>query len=136
MVARRAISMPGPSPKPTLTGGTQVDHLEQPLSEEERRKFAFLIAQAWADETVAAEYARHPHAVLAEFGIAYPSDAQAPQIPARPDGDIEVEDLELVAGADFNTRGSASTAGTASCPATIGTAGCLGSAETDPITLP
>jgi hypothetical protein len=102
-----------------------IDQMARPLSDEERRRFAFLVAQIWADEGVAREYARQPHAVLAEYGIEYPSELAVPAIPVRPDGDLNVEDLELVAGV-MNCRGSASTAGTASCPATIGTAGCIG----------
>jgi hypothetical protein len=107
-----------------------------PLSEAEHAKFAYLIAQVWADDAVAAEYSRHPHDVLAGYGIDYPRDLPAPAIPARPDGDVEVENLELVAG--FSCSGTLGSASTAGCPAssagTVGTFGCFG--ETDPITQP
>jgi hypothetical protein len=105
-----------------------MDQLATPLSDEERRRFAFLVAQVWADDAVALEYARQPHAVLAEYGIEYPSDVAAPRIPERPDGDLSVEDLELVAGLKScsGTFGSASTAGCpASSAACIGTFGCF-----------
>ena len=42
------------------------------LGDEDRKKFAKLIAQAWSDESVKDRYESDPRAVLGEFGITYP----------------------------------------------------------------
>ncbi len=68
------------------------------MGDEDRRRFAKIVASAWSDETFARRYASAPHAVLGEYGITYPSHVPAPPVPDKPDGDLSLEALELVAG--------------------------------------
>lgn len=97
------------------------------LSDEDRRKFAKIVSQAWSDTDFADRYAAEPYSVLAEHGIEYPATVAAPLLPPKPTGDLSLEALEAVAaGAAEGTLGSASsistiggTAFTASCFGTI-----------------
>jgi hypothetical protein len=93
------------------------------LGDEDRKKFARLAAQAWTDDTISERYGREPHQLLAEYGISYPADVETPPLPAKPEGDFSVEELELAAGV-------AGTAGSASSVSTVGgcafTACCAG----------
>jgi hypothetical protein len=91
------------------------------LGDEDRKKFAKLIAQAWTDDAITAEYNANPHAVLSEYGISYPSEVTAPVIPPKPVGDLSVEELEMAAGGCLGTASSLSTiGGTAFTAATAG----------------
>jgi putative thiazole/oxazole-modified microcin (TOMM)-like peptide len=68
------------------------------MGDEDRRRFAKIVASAWSDESFARRYTSAPYAVLAEYGIEYPSHVQPPPVPAKPDGEMTLETLELVAG--------------------------------------
>ncbi|MFC0865106.1 thiocillin family RiPP [Sphaerimonospora cavernae] len=98
------------------------------LGDEDRKKFARLIAAAWAEEEVKARYGREPRAMLAEYGIVYPEGVPTPVLPPKPEGEFSVEELEVAAG--VAEAGTAGTAGTASSVSTIGgtagTAACAG----------
>jgi hypothetical protein len=54
------------------------------LGEKDRRKFARLIAAAWADADVRARYVQEPRKMLAEYGIAYPENVLTPPLPSNP----------------------------------------------------
>ncbi|GLW05841.1 hypothetical protein Misp01_09710 [Microtetraspora sp. NBRC 13810] len=80
------------------------------LGDEDRRKFARLIAAAWSDGALRDRYESEPRSVLAEFGIDYPAHAPTPPLPPRPEGDFEITRLEPAAGAeDGTTFGTGST---------------------------
>ncbi|HEX3783443.1 MAG TPA: hypothetical protein VHX38_27580 [Pseudonocardiaceae bacterium] len=83
------------------------------LAEPDRRRFARLVAQAWADDELTARYNAQPRTVLAEYGIQLTDDVVTPVLPARPDGEFSIEQLEAVAGAAASTFG---TVGSVSCP--------------------
>jgi len=98
------------------------------LSDEDRRKFAKIVSNAWSDQAFADRYASSPYEVLAEHGIEYPTSVKPPLLPAKPTGELSMEALEAVAaaGAAEGTLGSASsvstiggTAFTASCAGTF-----------------
>ncbi|WP_170990853.1 thiocillin family RiPP [Herbidospora galbida] len=93
------------------------------LGDEDRQKFARLIAAAWSDEDVKTRFEAEPRAVLAEYGVVIPEGIPTPPLPARPEGEFSVEELEMAAGAQ--AEGTAGTAGTLG---TIG--GCFGTAGT------
>jgi putative thiazole/oxazole-modified microcin (TOMM)-like peptide len=98
------------------------------LGDDDRRKFAKIVANVWTDDSFAQRYANSPYDVLAEHGIDYPQSVQAPLVPPKPEGDLSLEALEAVAaGAAEGTTG---TAGSASSVSTIGgtafTAACAG----------
>ncbi|SRR6266508_3214476 len=99
------------------------------LGDEDRRKFARIVANVWTDETFAQRYASSPHEVLAEHGIDYPQSVQAPLVPPKPEGDLNLEALEAVA-AGAAEGGTAGTAGSVSSISSIGatafTAACAG----------
>jgi hypothetical protein len=88
------------------------------LGDEDRRKFARLIAAAWADEDVKGRYEREPSELLAEYGAAYPEGVATPPLPGKPVGELSVEELETAAGGTLGSASSVSTIGTLS-----GTAG-------------
>lgn len=69
------------------------------LGEEDRKKLARLIAAAWSDTALKARYETEPRVVLREFGIVYPAGVPTPPLPAKPDGEFEIADLESAAGA-------------------------------------
>ncbi|HEY3906226.1 MAG TPA: TIGR04351 family putative TOMM peptide [Streptosporangiaceae bacterium] len=91
------------------------------LGDEDRKKFAKLIAQAWSDESVKDRYESDPRAVLGEFGITYPDGVDAPAMPGKPVGEFSVEELEMAAGSCFGTASSVSTVG--GCAFTAATLG-------------
>jgi putative thiazole/oxazole-modified microcin (TOMM)-like peptide len=91
------------------------------LGDEDRKRFAKLIAQAWSDEGVKDRYEREPRAVLNEFGITYPDGIDVPTVPGKPVGEFSVEELEMAAGSCLGTASSLSTiGGTAFTAATAG----------------
>lgn len=95
------------------------------LGDEDRKKFAKLIAQAWSDDAVTEQYTANPHTVLAEFGITYPAGVATPALPPKPVGDLSVEELEMAAGTAgcFGSASSLSTiGGTAFTASTLGSA--------------
>jgi hypothetical protein len=95
------------------------------LGDEDRRKFARLIAAAWSADDVKTRYGREPRAMLAEYGIAYPEGVATPPLPQKPEGEFSIEELEVAAGVEPE-----GCAGTASSVSTIGgtafTAGTYG----------
>ncbi|WP_214409257.1 hypothetical protein [Sphaerisporangium fuscum] len=95
------------------------------LGDEDRRKFARLIAAAWSEGEVKSRYGREPRLMLAEYGIAYPEGVPTPPLPAKPEGEFSVEELEAAAGSEGE---AGSCLGSASSISTIG--GCLGTAST------
>jgi putative thiazole/oxazole-modified microcin (TOMM)-like peptide len=103
------------------TGGEMADSIYV-LGDEDRKKFAKLIAQAWSDESVKDRYENEPRAVLGEFGITYPDGLDTPAMPGKPVGEFSVEDLEMAAGSCLGSASSVSTVG-----GTAFTAACLGS---------
>jgi putative thiazole/oxazole-modified microcin (TOMM)-like peptide len=102
------------------TGGEMADSIYV-LGDEDRKKFAKLIAQAWSDESVKDRYESDPRAVLGEFGITYPDGVDAPAMPGKPVGEFSVEELEMAAGSCFGTASSVSTVG--GCAFTAATLG-------------
>ncbi|WP_030454983.1 MULTISPECIES: thiocillin family RiPP [Herbidospora] len=93
------------------------------LGDEDRKKFARLVAAAWSDGGVKTRYGHEPRVMLAEYGISYPEGVATPPLPARPEGEFSVEELEVAAGAEAE-----GCLGSASSISTIG--GCLGTAST------
>jgi hypothetical protein len=67
------------------------------MNDEQRTRFSTLVAEVWGDAELEARYNEEPHAVLAEYGIEVEAHAAAPVIPARPDGDLSIEELDAVA---------------------------------------
>jgi hypothetical protein len=67
------------------------------VNDEDRRRFATVVANVWSDESFARRYADVPHEVLAEHGIEHPTSVPAPPVPPRPEGDMSLEQLESVA---------------------------------------
>lgn len=92
------------------------------LGDEDRKKFAKLIAQAWTDDAVKEQYDSDPRAVLSEHGISYPAGVDVPVLPPKPVGDLTVEELEMAAGGCLGSASSISTIG--GCAFTAGTYGC------------
>ncbi len=95
------------------------------LSLEDRKKFGALIAEAWDAPALQTRYSSEPEAVLAEYGIAIPADAEVPSLPDCPVDGMRDEELATVYGGDVNTCG---TYATLSCPeftlGTFGTGNC------------
>ena len=84
------------------------------LSENERRKFAKVIARAWSDNEFAERYRAEAHVVLNEHGIDYPANVRPPALPTKPAGDFSVEQLEAVtAGVESTMYCFPCTTGTA-----------------------
>jgi putative thiazole/oxazole-modified microcin (TOMM)-like peptide len=106
------------------------------LADEDRSKFARIVAKAWSDDETTQRYVRDPRAVLAEAGIDYPAEAAVPVLPPRPDDEFNIEALELVAGdgeiidpsdPSFHCAGSVGSTSSLACPCgTAFTAGCFG----------
>jgi hypothetical protein len=82
------------------------------FGDEDRRKFARLVAESWEDVELRSRYEREPRALLGQYGIAYPEGVPTPQLPLKPDGEFDVADLESAAGVN--------APGTAACPSSIG----------------
>ncbi|GLX95448.1 hypothetical protein [Herbidospora sp. NBRC 101105] len=68
------------------------------LGDEDRRKFARLVAAAWANSELKARYEARPREVLVEYGVVIPAGIPTPPLPARPEGEFSVEQLEDAAG--------------------------------------
>ena len=81
------------------------------LGAEDRAKFSALVARVWGDQDLEARYASEPTAVLAEHGVVIPEGSKAPEIPARPEGDLTIEELE-----DVSAGLRPATFFTAACP--------------------
>jgi hypothetical protein len=79
------------------------------LGDEDRRKFARLVAAAWEDGDLRARYENDPRPLLHQYGIAYPHDVPTPPLPPKPEGEFDVTDLESAAGglAEPGTAGTA-----------------------------
>ncbi|WP_066375893.1 hypothetical protein [Herbidospora mongoliensis] len=76
------------------------------LGEGDRKKLARLIAAAWSDGGLKARYETEPRVVLREYGIDYPAGVPTPPLPAKPEGEFEIADLESAAGAASVTAGT------------------------------
>jgi putative thiazole/oxazole-modified microcin (TOMM)-like peptide len=85
---------------------------ETRLTDDERAKFAGLVAKIWNDPELAARYDENPRTVLAEHGVVLAEGVPMPAIPERPEGDISIEELESVGAAG----GALSSIGSVSCP--------------------
>jgi putative thiazole/oxazole-modified microcin (TOMM)-like peptide len=68
------------------------------LGDEDGRKFARLVAAAWADSELRARYESEPRALLSQYGIAYPEGVPAPPLPPKPEGELDIMELEIHAG--------------------------------------
>lgn len=87
------------------------------MSSDESRRFAVLIARAWADPKLTAAYQRDPKAVLSGAGIEL-GDREPPELPARPaDLGAQVTNASAISS-------SASSASTVTCPCSACTASC------------
>jgi hypothetical protein len=84
---------------------------------EESRKLAVLVARAWGDPQLAAEYKRDPKAVLSGAGIKL-SGRAAPELPEKP---AELEMQPMVSSSESSSISSASTV---TCPCSACTASC------------
>ncbi|WP_062349298.1 hypothetical protein [Herbidospora yilanensis] len=69
------------------------------LGDEDRKRFSRLVAAAWSDDAVKTRYGHEPRVMLAEYGIGYPAGVPTPPLPVRPEGEFELEELEVAAGA-------------------------------------
>ncbi|MET7338890.1 hypothetical protein [Nonomuraea sp. NPDC005650] len=86
------------------------------FGDEDRRKFARLVASAWEDGGLKGRYDGDPRALLGQYGIAYPEGVPTPPLPPRPEGEFDITELESAAGsAAFTTDGTASSVSTALC---------------------
>ncbi|WP_214103992.1 hypothetical protein [Acrocarpospora catenulata] len=68
------------------------------LGDEDRKKFARLIAAAWGDGELRERYETDPRTVLSQYGIVYPDGVPTPPLPAKPDGEFDIANLESAAG--------------------------------------
>ncbi|MEV8633956.1 hypothetical protein AB0395_20080 [Streptosporangium sp. NPDC051023] len=82
------------------------------LGDEDRKKFARLIAAAWDDGVLHERYETEPRAVLSQYGIVYPDGVPTPPLPARPEGEFDIAELETGAGYGVSSVGTAYTIGT------------------------
>jgi hypothetical protein len=81
------------------------------VSDEDRTRFATMVARIWSDPELEARYAADAHGVLTEFDITVPAGAPTPEIPPKPEGDLSIEELDSVAAGI-----SVSTLACAACP--------------------
>ena len=95
---------------------------EHQFTLEESRKIAVLIARAWADPNLEAQYKKSPEAVLAGAGIEL-NGRDAPEIPERPSA---ISAQGIASTASFS---SASSVSTATCPCSGCSASCACAAE-------
>ncbi|MET8145090.1 hypothetical protein ABZU32_32715 [Sphaerisporangium sp. NPDC005288] len=95
------------------------------LGDDDRKKFARLVAAAWSEGEVKTRYGREPRLMLAEYGIAYPEGVATPPLPPKPAGEFSIEELEVAAGTEAPADGCF---GSVSSISSIG--GCLGTAST------
>ncbi|WP_061300080.1 hypothetical protein [Herbidospora cretacea] len=89
--------------------------------DEDRKKFARLVAAAWSDDQVNARYEAEPRELLAEYGVVIPEGVPTPPLPPKPEGEFSVEQLETAAGAA--KEGTIGTIGTLT--ETVGTFFCF-----------
>ncbi|MBB5778828.1 hypothetical protein AB0K16_51260 [Nonomuraea jabiensis] len=68
------------------------------LGDEDRKKFARLVAAAWQDADLRGRYESDPRALLSQYGIAYPEGVPTPPLPPKPEGEFDITDLETAAG--------------------------------------
>ncbi|MFI7132037.1 hypothetical protein ACIBQ1_40610 [Nonomuraea sp. NPDC050153] len=86
------------------------------FGDEDRRKFARLVAAAWQDGGLRGRYDGDPRPLLTQYGIAYPEGVPAPPLPPQPEGEFDITELESSAGSvAFTTDGTASSVSTALC---------------------
>ncbi|MET9246770.1 hypothetical protein [Nonomuraea sp. NPDC003709] len=86
------------------------------FGDEDRRKFARLVAAAWQDGGLRGRYDGDPRPLLSQYGIVYPEGVPTPPLPPQPEGEFDVSELESAAGSvAFTTDGTASSIGTALC---------------------
>jgi putative thiazole/oxazole-modified microcin (TOMM)-like peptide len=94
------------------------------LGDEDRRKFARLVAAAWEDGELRGRYEIEPRAVLSRYGIAYPQGVPTPPLPPKPDGEFDIADLESAAGSSAPSTVSTVATLTSMCgpsvPSTVG----------------
>ncbi|MEV6981445.1 hypothetical protein AB0M95_09325 [Sphaerisporangium sp. NPDC051017] len=79
------------------------------LGDEDRKKFARLIAAAWSDGELRERYEAQPRSVLHQYGIVYPDGVPTPPLPPKPHGEFGIADLESAAGAVVVTVATIST---------------------------
>ncbi|MET8145100.1 TIGR04351 family putative TOMM peptide [Sphaerisporangium sp. NPDC005288] len=79
------------------------------LGDQDRRKFARLIAAAWGDGELRDRYETEPRAVLHQYGIVYPEGVRTPPLPPKPDGEFDITDLETAAGDAASSIGTVSS---------------------------
>jgi hypothetical protein len=92
------------------------DVMSNDFSLDETRKLAVLMARAWADPQLAANYRANPEAVLSGAGIDLGGRA-IPEIPERPSGVAKVDTAKVATD-------SASSLSTITCPCSACTASC------------
>ncbi len=90
---------------------------EDRFTAEESRKLAVLVARAWDDPQLTAEYERDPKAVLSGAGIKL-GGRTAPELPEKP------AELEMQPAVASSEASSASSASTITCPCCACTASC------------
>ena len=95
------------------------------FGDDDRRKFARLVAQTWSDDAARTRYASEPRPMLAEYGIAFPAGVPTPVLPTKPVGEFSIDELELVAGTSVAPGGSVGSATSGGCVAS----GCLGCSQ-------
>ncbi|WP_066375896.1 hypothetical protein [Herbidospora mongoliensis] len=81
------------------------------FGDEDRKKFARLIAVSWSDGELLARYEAEPRVVLSEYGITYPEGLATPPLPARPRGEFDITEMEFAAGAENGALATISTVG-------------------------
>ncbi|WP_062349308.1 hypothetical protein [Herbidospora yilanensis] len=64
------------------------------LGDEDRRKFARLIAAAWDDGELRNRYETEPRLVLSQYGIVYPKGVPTPPLPEKPEGEFDIANLD------------------------------------------
>ncbi|SEH02054.1 hypothetical protein SAMN05444920_123110 [Nonomuraea solani] len=94
------------------------------LGDEDRKKFARLVAAAWQDGDLRDRYEAEPRALLSQYGIAYPQGVPTPPLPPKPDGEFDITDLESAAGSSAPSSVSTVMTATSYCgPSVPSTAG-------------
>jgi hypothetical protein len=79
------------------------------LGDEDRKKFARLVAAAWEDGDLRARYENDPRALLSQYGIAFPEGVPAPPLPVKPEGEFDITDLEIAAAGTSEPGSTVST---------------------------
>lgn len=118
------------------------DQPNSPTEEQQAwaRGMGQVVAKAWADAAYKERLKADPAAVLAEQGLDVPDDVEVRVVentdnvvyltlPPPPSEELSDDALEAVAGGSTaGSAGTVSTVGTISCPASLGTAMCAGTA--------